>query len=392
MSNKPVLATINARLDASGAPGVGHVRRRVSRNEKATSLRASPRALSRAVLKPVSWNRPISISGRWYFWVDEAGQPEGGIIEAAITNTVVTDTAAARAARNPRLRRKPAEGCQQRIRLFENLSDKQSGPGGVCAGPPSRRSSCCGVQLGAFRAPSTARSRHHSRPRLRRVGRGSSPAGVGRRATAVRLRAHIHDPSPRREAALVPALGEHVADWAGHPHDPARRRSAGDDDARDAAAFALRPGTPASSAPHAGILIAVEGALVLGAGHSYGPRRAQGRARHPAHRRYIASAGRLHASGRPPVRGCDRLRRQRPRPPLRRDPAWRKAMFLPLADPTTGMFVFTFIALYARARGSRLATDRRPAGRRGRGRARCPWSSWPAKCAAAPMAAESTPR
>jgi hypothetical protein len=37
--------------------------------------------------------------------VDEAEQPEGGTIEAAITNTLVTDTAAARAARNPRLRK-----------------------------------------------------------------------------------------------------------------------------------------------------------------------------------------------------------------------------------------------------------------------------------------------
>ena len=103
------LDAILARLAALERRVLGHSRRRVTKAEMARREGVSTRTIARRVaaglLEP-----PEIINDRWYFWVDEAEQPERGTIEAAITNTVVTDTAAARAARNPRLRRKPAEG------------------------------------------------------------------------------------------------------------------------------------------------------------------------------------------------------------------------------------------------------------------------------------------
>ena len=108
MSNKPVLATINARLDDLERKVHGHVRRRVSRNEKARLEGVTSRTIARRVEAGLL-DPPDIINRRWYFWVDETEQLERGTIEAAITNTLVTDTAAARAARNPRLRTKPAQ-------------------------------------------------------------------------------------------------------------------------------------------------------------------------------------------------------------------------------------------------------------------------------------------
>jgi hypothetical protein len=94
MTNKPVLATINARLDVLERQVLGHVRRRISRNEKARLEGVTPRTIARRVadglLEP-----PDIVNGRWYFWVDEA-EPH-----------TKADTAEAKAARNPRLR-KPA--------------------------------------------------------------------------------------------------------------------------------------------------------------------------------------------------------------------------------------------------------------------------------------------
>jgi hypothetical protein len=91
MSNKPILAMINARLDALERQVLGHARRRVTKAEKARLEGVSTRTIARRVadglLEP-----PEIINRRWYFWVDE---PERG----------TTDTPAARAARNPRLRK-----------------------------------------------------------------------------------------------------------------------------------------------------------------------------------------------------------------------------------------------------------------------------------------------
>src|SRR4249919_3590995 len=98
--SKLALDAILARLDALERRVLGHVRRRVPKAEKARLEGVSTRTISRRVadglLEP-----PEIINGRWYFWVDEADQPERGTTEATVS---ITDAAAARAARNPRLR------------------------------------------------------------------------------------------------------------------------------------------------------------------------------------------------------------------------------------------------------------------------------------------------
>ena len=95
------LDAILARLDALERRVLGHARRRVTKAEKARLEGVSTRTIARRVavglLEP-----PEIINGRWYFWVEEADQPERGTTEATVS---ITDTAAARAARNPRLRK-----------------------------------------------------------------------------------------------------------------------------------------------------------------------------------------------------------------------------------------------------------------------------------------------
>jgi hypothetical protein len=79
--------------------------------------------------------------------------------------------------------------------------------------------------------------------------------------------------------------------------------------------------------------------------------------------------------------------------PLRRDPAWRRAVLLPLADPATGMLTYTFIA--ATDATVDLVEQLIAATLRGRGQsggcARCPWLSWAAltRCS---LTITSTPR
>jgi hypothetical protein len=101
--SKLVLDAILVRLDALERRVLGRARSRVTKAEKARREGVSTRTITRRVDAGLL-EQPEIINGRWYFWVDEAGESQRGI---AHTNTTVTDTAAARAARNPRLR-KPA--------------------------------------------------------------------------------------------------------------------------------------------------------------------------------------------------------------------------------------------------------------------------------------------
>jgi hypothetical protein len=93
---KVALAAINARLDVLERRVLGHARRRVSRAEKARLEGVTPRTIARRV-KAGLLQRPDIINKRWYFWVDEAEPPQ--------PERAAPDTAAARAARNPRLRK-----------------------------------------------------------------------------------------------------------------------------------------------------------------------------------------------------------------------------------------------------------------------------------------------
>ena len=92
---QPVLATINARLDALERKVLGHARRRITRAEKARLEGVTPRTIARRVAAG-QLEQPEINNGRWCFWVDEAEQPQ---------QPRRHDTAAARAARNPRLRK-----------------------------------------------------------------------------------------------------------------------------------------------------------------------------------------------------------------------------------------------------------------------------------------------
>jgi hypothetical protein len=77
MSNQPVLATINARLDVLERKVLGHVRRRISRNEKARLMGVTPRTVARHVAAGLI-EPPDIVRGRWYFWIDESEPPRSG--------------------------------------------------------------------------------------------------------------------------------------------------------------------------------------------------------------------------------------------------------------------------------------------------------------------------
>jgi hypothetical protein len=94
--SKLVLDAILARLDALERHVLGRVRRRVTKAEKARREGVSTRTIARWV-DADRLEKPEIINGRWYFWITEGEQPQPDI----------TDSAEARAGRNPRLR-KPA--------------------------------------------------------------------------------------------------------------------------------------------------------------------------------------------------------------------------------------------------------------------------------------------
>jgi hypothetical protein len=84
--------TLLARIDTLEHRVLGYTRRRETRAERARRKGVSTRTITRRVDAGTE-DQPDIINGRWYFWVDEADkQPP-------------PDTPAARAARNPRLRK-----------------------------------------------------------------------------------------------------------------------------------------------------------------------------------------------------------------------------------------------------------------------------------------------
>ena len=92
--SKLVLDAILARLATLETAVLGHTRRRETKAQRARRLGVSSRTITRRVEKGTE-DQPDLINGRWYFWVDE---PERG----------TPDTAEARAARDPRLRKAAA--------------------------------------------------------------------------------------------------------------------------------------------------------------------------------------------------------------------------------------------------------------------------------------------
>jgi hypothetical protein len=94
--SKLALDAIAARLDTLERRVLGRVRCRVTKAEKARREGVSTRTITRWV-DAARLEQPEIINGRWYFWVDEGRPPRRDI----------TDTAEARAARDPRLRKRP---------------------------------------------------------------------------------------------------------------------------------------------------------------------------------------------------------------------------------------------------------------------------------------------
>lgn len=99
-NNQPVLATINARLAVLEQKVLGHVRRRISRNEKARLSGVTPRTIARHVQAGLI-EPPDIVRGRWYFWVED--EPPRSTADSAET----------KAARNPRAC-KPAPNAEAR--------------------------------------------------------------------------------------------------------------------------------------------------------------------------------------------------------------------------------------------------------------------------------------
>jgi hypothetical protein len=99
MGIKLILDTINARLDALETTALGRARRRLSKSELAKAEGVTTRTIDRRVENGTLPPSDDVISGRHFWWSDT--------IERHHRKRGKADTAAARAARNPRLR-KPA--------------------------------------------------------------------------------------------------------------------------------------------------------------------------------------------------------------------------------------------------------------------------------------------
>jgi hypothetical protein len=93
--SKLVISVIHARLDALERLVLGHTRRRETRTQRARRKGVSTKTITRRVADGTE-DQPEIENGRWYFWVDEPEQRPAA----------TTDTPAARAARNPALRRR----------------------------------------------------------------------------------------------------------------------------------------------------------------------------------------------------------------------------------------------------------------------------------------------
>jgi hypothetical protein len=95
---KLALAAVLARLDALERATFGHPRHRLTKRQVAELEGVSTRTIDRGVARGI-YSPPEIENKRLYWWSDTYRR----VPSAA-------DTPAARAARNPRLRRKPAEG------------------------------------------------------------------------------------------------------------------------------------------------------------------------------------------------------------------------------------------------------------------------------------------
>jgi hypothetical protein len=103
MGNKLILDTILARLDALETAALGRPRKRMSKSEVADHEDCSTRTVDRRVANGTLPPSDDVINGRHFWWSDTLERPRGK-----------ADTAAARAARNPRLRSKPAQTAEAR--------------------------------------------------------------------------------------------------------------------------------------------------------------------------------------------------------------------------------------------------------------------------------------
>jgi len=98
MGMKLILTTIHARLDALELAALGHRRERLSKSQLAKIEGVTPRTIDRRVKSGILPPSDDVISGHHYWWSDS--------IERHQRQRAEVDTAAARAARNPRLRDK----------------------------------------------------------------------------------------------------------------------------------------------------------------------------------------------------------------------------------------------------------------------------------------------
>jgi hypothetical protein len=97
VGTKLILDTILARLDALEAAALGRPRRRLSKTELAKAEGVTTRTIDRRVEKGTLPPSDDVISGRHFWWSDS--------LERHRRKRTQADTAAARAARNPRLRK-----------------------------------------------------------------------------------------------------------------------------------------------------------------------------------------------------------------------------------------------------------------------------------------------
>ena len=101
--SKPLLAAHSARLAALELAQFGHVRHRWSKRQLAEHEGVSTRTIDRGVARGI-YTPPEVENKRCYWWSDTYRRVSG-----------TTDTAAARAARNPRLRPRRARGGLRRL-------------------------------------------------------------------------------------------------------------------------------------------------------------------------------------------------------------------------------------------------------------------------------------
>jgi hypothetical protein len=143
--SKLALATIQARLDALEKTVLGRPRQRWSKSELAKTEGCSPRQVMRKVDKGLLPPPDEVLNGRLYWWSDsvEDHRKRG-----------TADTPAARAARNPQLRRKPA---------FRLSGDLTQAPGRVVGGGRERNAQSATPSVGGEVYPLARQDEDESR-------------------------------------------------------------------------------------------------------------------------------------------------------------------------------------------------------------------------------------